>query len=513
MISTRNTIWLFLLLVGVSTTAQPVLHLPDVFGDHMVLQRDKPLPVWGSSQPGTELIVSLADQKVTVNADGQGRWRTQLPAMAAGGPHVLTVSNGVEAITFTDIYVGEVWICSGQSNMEWPLINSATAEQGMAEADQPMVRLFHLKKKHDTYGSPYTEREMKEFNAGHFFERAQWEVSRRQTAAPFSAVAFFFGKELYDSLRVPIGLIQAAVGGSPAQSWVSSEALAGHPQLTHLVDEDSNWMASPIIHPWVAERALQNWDGRESGGKGLPGHPFAPGYLYDSAIEPLAPFAVRGVIWYQGESNATDPDSYPAMQNTLIDSWRLLFEQGDLPFLFVQLPRIENRSRWPDFRAAQMESLQLPNTGMVVTLDQGHPTDVHPREKQVIGERLARLALVKSYKQDLAAESPTLQSYAWTPPEYTITIKIMNTYGELSPLQGTAENAFALEGYSSDGKQAYLIQPTTVTVNGNSIILTYPEDLQPVSVKYAWLPFPVNLLQNSAGLPLAPFKIALSGNN
>ena len=499
------------LLIGWLVTpamAQAPLRLPAIFSDHLVLQREKPIPVWGSGEPEATVTVELLTHKVETRIDDEGKWQIALPPLPAGGPHALTVSTPGDTLRLQDVYLGEVWLCAGQSNMEWPLAQSTTAEETIADANQPLIRLYHLKKKHDTYSSPYTEEEMEQFGAGNFFERGRWEVSSPATAAPFSAVAYFFGRELYDSLQVPIGLIQVAVGGSPAQSWIGAEALAAHPQLAHLVDEDSSWLESRIIHPWLAERARQNWAGREETGEKLPGHPFAPTYLYGSAIEPLAPYGIRGAIWYQGESNGTHPASYPALQNTLIESWRARFGQGDFPFYFVQLPRISDRSRWPEFRAAQAESLQLPNTGMVVTIDQGHPTDVHPRQKQVIGERLADMALAETYDRNIPSTSPTLRSYKWQPTKHTITVTLD------SAISGVPDRAlFTLRGYTQQGQQETVITPASISINENTIVLTYPEDFQPVTVKYAWLPYPKNIIKNYTGLPLAPFKIELPGTN
>lgn len=506
--------FLCLVLTGLTLTANAQIQLPDLFSDHMVLQRASPLPVWGTASPAATVEVTFNQYKRKTQADYFGNWEIQLPAMPAGGPYVLSITSDRSTVAIKDIYIGEVWICSGQSNMEWSLRQSSEGADAIPQADLPLIRLFHLKKKHDTYKTPYTTDQLAAFSAGQFFEKVQWTLCQPSTAANFSGVAYFFGKTLQDSLQVPIGLIQAAVGGSPAQSWISKAALASHPQTRHLVDGTQPWLKSPIIHPWLAERAGQNWvNWSHNGTATLPGHPFAPHYLFDAAITPLAPYAIRGAIWYQGESNATHPASYPVMMELLLQSWRSLWSQGDFPFYYVQLPRIGNRNLWPQFRAAQQASLIHRNTGMVVTLDLGHSSDVHPPEKAVVGQRLAHLALDKTYHRELPAESPMLLTHHWDPAERSITLQFKNVYKGLRTISGTSVRGLYLQGYIQQGSREVILSPDRVQVAHDKIFLTYPADFLPFMVKYAWAPYPENNLVNSSGLPMAPFKINLKGLN
>lgn len=490
------------------------IQLPDLFSDHMVLQREMPIPVWGTAPADALVEVTLNNHKITVKSDYFGDWKATLPAMKAGGAYELIITSEIETVRIKDIYIGEVWICSGQSNMEWALHQTAEGERELPNANFPLIRFFHLKKKHDTYKTPYSKEQLEAFSEGQFFHKSKWELCSPETAAAFSGVGYFFGKELHHSLNIPIGLIQAAVGGSPCQSWISKEALASHPQLKHLVDGDQPWISSDIIHPWLAERAKQNWaNWKKTETAPLPGHPFAPNYLFDSAIKPLAPFAVRGAIWYQGESNATHPNSYPAMMEMLLMSWRILWKQGDFPFYFVQLPKIGNRNLWAEFREQQQLCLSNPNTEMIVTVDQGHPTDVHPREKEVVGKRLADLALAKTYHQNIAAASPMLLSSNWEKAEHKIVLRFKNTFDGLKIKKGEVPKGFYLQGYLKQGSLEVIIAPENIIVANNEIIITYPVDFLPVKVKYAWASYPENNLMNSAGLPLAPFKIVLEGLN
>ena len=501
---------LFILTSSIKLNAE--IHLPDIFSDHMVLQREMMIPVWGTSNANDYIEIIIDQTSVKTKADKNGNWKAELRPMDAGGPYELTIKDKNSQIQIVDIYVGEVWICSGQSNMEWPLEQSSEGKDETLQTNFPLIRLFQFKKKHDTYKTPYSETEMEEFSKGEFFHQPTWELSNPETAKSFSAVGYFFGKELFQTLQVPIGLIQAAVGGSPAQSWISKEGMEGHPQLQHLVDENKIWLSSEIIHPWLAERARENWGETEV--NPLPGHPFAPTYLFDSVIKKIAPFCMRGVIWYQGESNATHPSSYTTMMEVLLKSWRGLWNQGDFPFYFVQLPRIGNRNLWPEFREAQQECLTFPNTGMVVTIDQGHHTNVHPKEKKVIGQRLAWLALAKTYSQNIESLSPQLVNYDWNKIDRKITLHFENGYDGLKVREGEeALLGLFLQGYVNQGTKEVIVAPDEVVISDNTILIYYDSDFLPIYIKYAWAPYPFNNLINSAGLPVAPFKIALEGVN
>lgn len=510
----KSIFFYFFLLVIFPKIVCAQIKLPDLFTDHLILQREMPIQIWGTANNDTQLEVSLNQRKITTKTDYFGNWKVTLPAMKAGGPFELIIQSKNDIIRLKDIYIGEVWLCSGQSNMEWALKNCAEGAEEIPTANHPLIRFFHLKKKHDMYNSPFTQEQLVQYTNGDFFYQPKWEPCTPETAAIFSGVGYFFGKELHDSLNVPIGLIQAAVGGSPAQSWVSKEALASHPQLKHLVESNKVWLNSDIIHPWLAVRAKQNWvNWEKTKNESLPGHPFAPTYLFDFAIKRLAPYPIRGAIWYQGESNATDPQSYPAMMEMLLKSWRNLFGQGDFPFYFVQLPKIGNRSRWAEFREAQQECLSNSNTGMIVTLDEGHPTDVHPRKKEIIGERLARLALAKTYHKNIEVESPMLASYNWYKEEHKIVLQFNNSYEELAIKGSNEPKGIFLQGYIKKGAIEAIIPPENIAIVNNEITITYPADFLPVEVKYAWAPYPENNIVNSEGLPLAPFKIELVGNN
>ena len=489
------------------------VQLPILFNDHMVLQRRAPILVWGTATPGSSVNVYLDNLVAKSATDQAGNWRVTLPEMEAGGPFQLVIEGEGEKIWIKDILVGEVWLCSGQSNMQFPLERSTTAKEVLDKANSPQVRLFNMARAHDLGPGTLSPTEMIQIEKGEFLYTTPWQLCTPESVARFSAVAYHFGKKLADSLEVPIGLIHNAVGGSPIQAWMKKESLLSHPKFTHLAQKD--WLEAPEHHPWVVKRVKENlapWLDRGEQEKVML-HPFSPAYLFEVGIRPLAPFGIRGVIWYQGESNATHPSSYRSLFELMLKDWRSAWHQPALPFLFVQLPRIGNRSRWPEFRQEQQKCLEIEHTGMVVAIDEGHPTDVHPKEKKVIGERLGNLALASIYQYNHLAESPVLDTYRWLADVQTVELSFLNGDMALSLSYGTEIVGFYLHGYRKGGEVQTVIRPSQIKLSGSVITLTYPRDFLITAVSYAWAPFPQNNLVNNVGLPLAPFRIELTGNN
>lgn len=502
---------LFLIIVPLLSWSK--VQLPALFSDHMVLQRQLPIPVWGTAVPGSSITVFLDDLVANSKADEEGHWRVLLPEMQAGGPFQLVIKGESEKILMDDVLVGEVWLCSGQSNMQFPLDRSAYGEEELKRANHPQIRLFSMTRGHNLGAAAFSAEEMAGIEKGEFLLTTSWQPVQAESAAKFSAVAYHFGKILSDSLGIPIGLIHNSVGGSPIQAWMKKESLLSHPQFAHLAKRD--WLAAPEHHPWVTGRVQENlapWLDRGEQEKAMH-HPFSPQYLFDAGIRPLAPFALRGVIWYQGESNATHPQSYRPQFELMVQDWRTTLQQPELPFLFVQLPRIGNRSRWPEFRQQQQKCLEIDHTGMVVAIDEGHPTDVHPKRKRVIAHRLGKLALAKVYQYSILAESPMLSTYNWQPDKQTVELSFIHTGAGLSLSSGKDVIGFSLLGYIEGGSELASIQPTQIGINGSIVTFTYPKDFLITEVNYAWAPFPPNNLVSSVGLPLAPFKIELAGNN
>lgn len=495
---------------------QSQIALPDILNDHMVLQRNIPIPVWGSAPIGKEIRVTIANRSVTTNSDAGGKWKVILPSMEAGGPYVINIDSENHSIEIQDVMIGEVWLCSGQSNMEWPLEQSASASAEIPAAAHPDIRVFLMKKKYPLDAKPFTREMMEEIDQGNFYQDPNWLICAPETAAKFSAVAYFFAKKLHNSLKVPIGLIQNAVGGSPIQSWVSRDGLSGHPQLEYLTNTDSGktWHFQPGLHPWVSQRAMENlqpWlEFRDKAP--LPRHPFGPGYLYDYGLKPLLPYPINGMIWYQGESDAVNPDLYPHLFHQFVSDIRMAWNNQQLPVIFVQLPKIGNRSRWPELRQAQVECLKIPNTAMVVSIDTGHPTDVHPKEKKVIGERLAAAALGKWYQKPVAYQGPTLAG--WSKEENEIILKFDHVGEGLKLNGGNVLGNLLLDGYVNNGTRSLYIYPVKVVLSKNQVVMFIPEEFELTAIKYAWVPYPDEpLLYNSHNLPASPFKIELPGNN
>ena len=496
-------------------TSSAQLALPSVFSDHMVLQRNVPVPVWGTAPPNQEITVTLSNHIETTISDANGAWKVVLAGMETGGPFMLKITSKDHSIDIQDVLIGEVWLCSGQSNMEFPLERSATAEMEVSIADYPDIRLFRMKKRVSMGNAPFSNKDIKLVNQDEFYLNTSWEKCTPESAAKFSAVAYFFGQKLHETLKVPIGLIQNAVGGSPAQSWISKESLSGHPQLEYLVNikEGETWHDQKGINPWLAQRSKQNlapWFEQDQKGH-LPHHPFEPGYLFRTGIEPLIPFSIKGTIWYQGESNATHPDSYGHMFELMVRNWRQAWDIGDFPFIYVQLPRIGNRNRWPEFREVQKQGLQIPNTAMVVTIDTGHPTDVHPKHKKIIGERLAATALGKWYGLDTPYLGPSLLS--WTRTRDQIRLVFKHAGNGLIVADKQLGNIL-LEGYNPSGTQRLMVKPSNIKIFENEVVIDIPKGLSLTTIKYAWSPYPDEaLLYNSDNLPASPFKIELPGNN
>src|SRR4051794_24488312 len=394
--------------------ARADVKLPAVFTDHAVLQRDMPVPVWGWADPSEEVSVTIAGQTHKTKADNKGKWRVTLEPLSIGGPLTLVVE-GKNRIKRKDILAGEVWLCSGQSNMEFALISANNGDLEVAAADHPNIRLVRVKE-------PGSQTPVEDF-------KGEWKVCTPRTAAPFSAVGYFFGRELDEQLNVPIGLIDDSWGGSSCEAWIRRDRMEGNPLYTELLKkwdnmvkdfDDKRWKAD-----WTAWQKKAD-EARAAGKKVPPNRPLAerpaagnhrPANLYHGRVEPVMPYAIRGVIWYQGESNAGRAYQYRDMFPLMIQSWREDWKQGDFPFYWVQLadymdekPHPED-SAWAELRESQTMALdKLPHTGQAVIIDLGEGADIHPKKKLDVGRRLARLALANDYGKNFVSKSPRYDS-------------------------------------------------------------------------------------------------------
>jgi sialate O-acetylesterase len=489
--------------------ARAELRLAPIFTDHMVLQRDQPVPIWGRASPDARVVVEFNGETQIGVADEMGRWLIRLAARAAlAEPSTLRVSSATESRVLTDVLVGEVWLCAGQSNMEWPLEKEAHAIEELSRAAHPAIRLFNPDYAgKEAGGNPFTAAEVARLTPEGFFHGA-WMACTPATAARFSAIGYYFAQVVHTALGVPIGVINLAVGGSPAEAWMRSETLAADPELRLLAAPD--WLTNPALEAWCLQRTHENLDRAIAAGEvdaHSPNHAFKPGFLWTAALEPLAPFAIRGVLWYQGESNSLRADrvrEHEKLLPILVRDWRTRWGLGDLPFYYCQLSGIETKSYhsefWPDFRDGQRRLLAvIPNSGMVVTSDVGDPASVHPRDKLTVGTRLARLALARCYGHDLESSGPSPRSV--TAHERELTVEFDHTDDRLRTSDDRSPTGFEIAAVDGD------FSPANARLTGSTVTLFSQGVVAPRRVRYGWTPFSVGNLINSAGLPTSTFAM------
>lgn len=465
------------------------LRLPQVYSDNMVLQRDCPLEVRGTANAGEEVTVSIAGQKQRAKTGSDGQWCVRLKPMQAGGPHTLAVSAGKTRLHFSNVLVGEVWLCSGQSNMEFMLKEASTARMDIPQSGNNNIRLLDMKARWRTNPVEWEVSVLDSLNHLQYYKDSQWTVCTSASAADFSAVAYYFGKMLQDSLHVPVGLICNAIGGSPTEAWVSRHALEFHlPVLLR------NW-AKGDPQNWIRARATLNV---KKSTNQFQRHPYEPCYLYESGILPLDKFPVKGVIWYQGESNAPDYETHEKLFHLLVDSWRKNWENPELPFYYVQLSSMD-RPSWPWFRDSQRRLLkEIPYTGMAVSSDQGDSLDVHPKNKKPVGERLARQALNRTYGMKAVVPSgPLFRSAEFRKGAAYVSFDFADG---MSSSDGKALRTF--EVAETEG----LFYPAKAEIVGDRIKVYSDQVKHPRYVRYGWQPFTRANLVNAQGLPASTFR-------
>lgn len=442
-----------MLLVLISgTPLQAEVRLPKVLGDHMVLQRDVPIRIWGWAEPAEKVTVHLGKHRATTEAGKDRRWEVQLGPMPAGGPHELIVE-GANTLKRTDVLIGEVWFCSGQSNMGYGVLKAKNPDQEIQAADHPRMRLFTT-----------PPREAKEPAED---VEAQWQLCSPKTIAYFSATAYFFGRELHQKLDVPVGLVVSAVNGTRIEPWTPAKGVESVPEL---VGKD---------------KALN-------------------GDLYNGMIHPFTPLTIRGVIWYQGEGNVGDGMLYYHRMRALINGWRQLWGLGDFPFYYVQLTPLNWGGKPKELHAelweAQTAALQIPHTGMAVTNDiAGHVSDAHPRNKQDVGRRLSLWALAKTYGQkDLAYSGPLYRTM--TVEGNKIRLRFQYAEGGLKSRDGKPLTWFTIAGADK------LFVPAQAEIDGDTVVVWSDAIARPVAVRFAWHQIAEPNLINQAGLPTSAFR-------
>lgn len=445
--------------------------LSPLFSDNMVLQQKDNVALWGGSEAEKNIIITTSwNRKVfKTKADSAGNWKIKVATPKAGGPYSITFNDG-EILTISNVLIGEVWICSGQSNMEMPIEGWGKIKdykEELVAAHHPNIRLLKVEKTTST--QPLSEA----------IYANSWQASSPTSVSEFSAVAYFFARDIQKHHNVPIGIIQAAYSGAPAESWVSG------PSLRTMPDYDS---VVKII----------------SSKPGRPQNSHIPTVLYNAMIHPLIQYNIRGVIWYQGEGNASRAHQYKSLFPLLIHDWRQLWNNKNMPFYFVQLANfkeavtVPGESDWAELREAQLKTLSLPHTGMAVAIDLGDVKDIHPKNKLDVGLRLARIARAKVYNENIAYSGPVYKDYKIK--KNKIVLSFHHTRAGLK-----IQNGIALQGFSIAGEDKKFYW-SKAKIKGNKIIVWSDHVPDPVAVRYAWAINPVCNLYNSAGLPASPFR-------
>ena len=508
----------FLLYIPFPTARAEPLALAPVFQDSMVLQQGVPVQIWGNADAGTDVTVTLARQRKITRADSKGRWSSTLDAMQADAePHTLKVVAGDRTLVIRDILVGEVWIAAGQSNIEWPLAKETHAKAELPTAEHPQIRLLNLSYAgQNHFARPFGPDVLQRLTTDEFY-RGTWQLCSSRSARDFSAIAYYFGKELHQVLRVPIGIVQLAVGGSPTEAWIRREALAEDDDLAPLVK--GNWLANEKLGPWCRQRGRENLTQAHKGMDGTPqdaggpNHAFKPGFLWNAGIFRLIPLPIRGVIWYQGESNSLEAwrvRQHDQLFKLLVSDWRKQWKIGDFPFLFCQLSSIGTGTgykarHWPEFRDRQRRMLaEIPNAGMAVTSDLGHPTDVHPRNKKEVGHRLALWALAGTYGRKLSFSGPLPKAIRREGAALVVTFD----HAEKGLKTSNGQSATSFEIAGEDG----VFWPAVAQLGNDAITLSSNSAAEPCAARYGWQPFSKGNLTNRAGLPASTFLLNLPEN-
>lgn len=495
------------LWVGQSPSASGEVRVPHIFGDHMVLQRGRVIPVWGWADPGEQVRVQLGEVVVEVETPQNGQWSTNLPAREAGGPLTMTIS-GSNKITYSDVLIGDVWLCSGQSNMEFTVGGCNNAERERAEANFPKIR--HIK-------IPRIPASVVQDDVD-----AQWTVCSPETVGSYTAVGYFFGRHLQRELGVPIGLVNSSWGGTRIEPWTPPCGFAAVQQLADIWKQvQLTDPASPLYQRRLDQylQSLQQWIGKAKSARHenkllepAPAYPDelkpltshqSPTTLYNGMIHPLVPYAIQGAIWYQGESNHSEGMLYFEKMKALIAGWREVWAQPELPFYYVQIAPYqygeESPTIVPQFWEAQAKALEIPGTGMAVIHDIGNLRDIHPRNKQDVGRRLALIALAKTYgKSDVVYSGPTFQSLSLEGDKLRVTFDHVGS--GLVSRDGKPLNWFEIVGPETDFTDA------VATIDGDSVLLSASGVRNPVAVRFAWNKLAEPNLANKEGLPAVPFR-------
>ena len=477
--------------------------LAPLFQDHAVLQRDKALPVWGRADAGEQVTVSFKGQQVSTTTEANGRWRVTLAAVPASAEPAKLVVTGKNTVTIRDVVVGEVWLASGQSNMEWPVRMAQDAAGEIAAANNPLLR--HLTVGHNVAATP-----------AETVKTSGWQAATPETAGEFTAIGYFFGRDLQRRLGVPVGIIDSSWGGTAIEVWMSDDALrstAAFPAINARWQKDLAEFPARLKNYPLEQEAWKKGEEHAQATHAKnpvpwprvpvgPGTPYAPSGLFNGMIAPLQPGALRGILWYQGEANWMHPEEYAELFPALIRSWRTGWGQGDVPFYFVQLanyavPNDPTFRAWARLREAQTQALLLRATDMAVTIDIGEAKDIHPRNKQEVARRLALIAKAETYGIPGDFAGPVFERA--TPEGRALRVHFSHAATGLISYNLPVQS---LELAGADRR----FFPASGKIEHGTLLVTAPGVKAPVAVRYAWSNAPVANLYNGAGLPAAPFR-------
>ncbi len=483
-----------------SASPQEEFTLASVFGPGMVLQRNMKIPIWGQASPSMEVTLTMAGSSAATRADSEGNWTVRIGPLQAGGPYTLIAKCGSRIVELKDVLVGDVWLASGQSNMDFLLEEAKNAEKEIAAARHPRIRLLRVGK---IVGAvPFD-----------YLSGGTWKHCTPETARRFSAVAYFFGRRLHRELGIPIGLIHSAWGGTCIEAWTPLKALKSCPAAKPIFEWWKEIMKTfpermkrykRIEALWKVRAALAKKKGNPIPEKPYPplgpGHDHQPAGLYNAMIHPLVPYGIKGVIWYQGEANVARAHQYKALFPLMIRAWRKAWGEGPFPFFFVQLAGfgIWDCRKWPWLREAQESALSLPHTGMAVAIDIGERANIHPANKQEVGRRLALLALNKVYGRKVPCSGPIYESMKIEGNK--IRLFFSHLHGGL--VAGGGKN---LAGFQVAGPDRVFHQ-AKASIEGTEVVVWSTHVPRPVAVRYGWAGFPECNLYNKAGLPSPPFR-------
>ncbi len=469
------------------------LTLPMLYGEQMVFQRNIPLVIKGVANATDEITVQFNGETKHTKVSRHGQWQVTYPAQKAGGPFKLSIDSEQSGeINISEVFVGEVWLASGQSNMAFKLSEEKQGASILKDSISSNIFLFSMDPKAHTSNRAYTKEELEHCNAAGFFKPSGWNKALRPSMENFSAVAYAFAYNLQKELGVPVGIISNAVGGSTTQSWISREAMESTHETISLLNDTHR---HPLVQPWVSKRKEENMaNSLKFGIKAR--HPFEPTMLFDAGIYPIKDFPIKGVIWYQGESNAEREILHAKLFKMLVADWRKHWNNPDMAFNYVQLSSI-NRPNWGAFRDSQRKLLSIPNTGMAVSMDVGHPTNVHPKKKWVVGKRLSRIALAKNYGLDIPFSGPLLDFVNVQDKE----LEVHFLHGE--GLQTT--NGKSVTDIEIAGDDKVFVKAKTQIDSG--VLRVWSKQVKkPRYVRYGYSSYSDGNLTNAHGIPAATFS-------